>query len=363
MFDNLDLQTLNYKFTQFRFRTNRVERYRVYRKLQGMLAMNESLGRSLERLWYNVTDMGKYPDRPTARALREWLNKDRAGASMAEAMTGWVPMNELFMIRAGEESGAVARSLGVILDMGTTGKEMKSAIINAMAYPLFMIFLLGCVLWMFGVNMIGPMKQFAPPEVMEGMSGLVFVSDAVDNYGVLIILVFVGIISLIGFTLPYWDGPARVKLDAYPPWAWYRIWQGSAFLLSMAALLNANVPLKRALEVLEEQANPWLKRRIFEAREEVLRGRNLGEALRATHLNFPDPQVALDLEILAERADVADVMKAVTDDWLEEQIGKLKAQAQVTRFFGLIAVGGVIGWAMLSILSVTTNMSSSGGLG
>ncbi|MGE3769673.1 MAG: type II secretion system F family protein [Bdellovibrionales bacterium] len=355
-----DLDDLKYKVTQLRFKSNRSERFRVYRKLQGMLAMNESLGRSLERLWYNVTDMGKYPDRPTARALREWLNKDRAGASLAEAMDGWVPMNELFMIRAGEESGAVARSLSVILEMGTTGKEMKQAIMQAVSYPIFMMLLLMAVLWMFGVNMIAPMKEFAPPEVVASMSGMVFVSDFIDSFGILVLLLFAGIIATIGLTLPYFDGALRIKLDAYPPWSWYRIWQGSAFLLSLSALLNANVPLKRGLEVLEEQATPWLKERIFLARQEVLRGRNLGEALRATHMNFPDPQVALDLEILAERADVADVMKSVTHDWMGEQIERLKRQAEVVRFFGLIAVGAVIAWAMLSIVGVTTQISNAG---
>jgi type II secretory pathway component PulF len=358
MIENFD--ELQYKITQLRFKTNRNERFRVYRKLQGMLAMNESLSRSLERLWYNVTDMGKYPDKPTARALREWLNRDRAGASMAEAMEGWIPMNELFMIRAGEESGAVARSLGVILEMGTSGKQMKQAIMQAVSYPLFMILLLGAVLWMFGVNMIAPMKEFAPPSVMQSISGLVAVSDYIDGYGILTVFALVGVVLFVGLTMPYFDGPFRVKLDGYAPWSWYRIWQGSAFLLSLSALLNANVPLKRALEVLEEQSTPWLKERIFLARQEVLRGRNLGEALRATHMNFPDPQVALDLEILAERADVADVMRQITDDWMTEQIESLRRQATAVRFFGLIAVGSVIAWAMLSVIGMTTQISSSG---
>jgi len=359
----MDMNQIKYKIVQLRIRTNQRERFRIYRKLQGMLAMNESLSRSLERLWYNVTDMGKYPERPVARALREWLNRDRAGASMAEAMEGWVPMNELFMIRAGEESGAVARALGVILGMGETGKAMKQAITQAVSYPLFMLVLIGVVLWMFGVNMIGPMKQFASPKIMEGMAGLVFVSDMIDNYGILMVLALVGIVVGLGLSMPVFDGPLRVKLDAYPPWSWYRIWQGSAFLLSLSSLLNANVPLKRAIEVLEQQATPWLKERLFLARQEVLRGRNLGEALRATRMNFPDPQVALDLEILAERADVADVMKQITADWMEEQIEKLRRQAQVTRFFGLIAVGSIIAWAMLSIIGVTTQISSSGSMG
>lgn len=359
MFD-IDMETLNYKFAQLQFRASRKTRFRIYRKLQGMLAMNESLSRSLERLWYNVTDMGKYPDRPAARALRDWLNKDRQGSSLSEAMAGWVPINELFMIRAGEESGTVARSFSVILEMGQSGKAMKEAILQAVSYPLFMLCLTGGVLWMFGVRMIAPMKQFAPPQVMASMSGLVSVSDFVESYGILVIALVFGIIAAISLTMPIWRGDLRIRFDMVPPWSWYRIWQGSAFLLSLSALLNASVPLKRALEVLEDQSGPWLKERIFATRQEVLRGRNLGEALRAVKMNFPDPQVALDLEILAERADVAETMEAITAEWMEEQVSRLQVQAQITRFFGMAAVAAIIAWAMLSIVNVSTQMSNGG---
>lgn len=356
----MDVRELKFKIAQWTLLFNRKERFRVYRKLQGMLAMNESLGRSLERLWYNVSDMGKYPDKAIARALRDWLNKDRMGISLSESMQGWVPTNELFMIRAGEESGSVGESFGVILQMGDRGKAMKQAISQAITYPLFMLLLIGAVLWMFGVNMIAPMKQFAPPQVMASMSGLVMTSDFIEHYGILVIFLFAGIIGGIAFTMPIWVGDLRIKFDMYPPWSWYRIWQGSAFMLSLSALLSASVPLKRALEVLEGQSGPWLKERIFAARQEVMRGRNLGEALRAVQMNFPDPQVALDLEILAERSDVAETMSAITDEWMEEQIEKLGKQAQIVRFIGMGAVGGIIAWAMLSIVNVSTEMSNGG---
>ena len=356
----MDFADLSYKIAKLRVRTNRKERFRLYRKLQGMLAMNESLGRSLERLWYNVTDMGKNPQKPIARAIRDWLNKDRQGSSLSEAMAGWVPTNELFMIRAGEESGTVAKSFGVILGLGDSGKQMKQAISQAISYPLFMLALIGGVLWMFGVKMLAPMKQFAPPRVMESMAGLVMVSDFVQNDGIIVLILFGLIAALISSTMPVWKGELRVKFDMYPPWSWYRIWQGSAFLLSLSALLAASVPLKRALEVLEEQSGPWLKERVYSTRQEVLRGRNLGEALRAVKMNFPDPQVALDLEILAERADVAETMQAITDEWMEDQIAALQKQAQVVRFVGMASVAAIIAWAMLSIVNVSTQMSSGG---
>ncbi|MDD5587238.1 MAG: type II secretion system F family protein, partial [Alphaproteobacteria bacterium] len=161
-------------------------------------------------------------------------------------------------------------------------------------------------------------------------------------------------------TLPVWRGPMRVKFDMFPPWSWYRVLQGSSFLLGLSALLGAQVPLKRALEILEEQATPWLKERIYAARQEVLRGRNLGEALRYGRYNFPDPSVAIDLEILSERADVGSVIEDVTQEWIRDQIDILKAQAGVARNLGLVAVGGTIAWSMQSVFNVVTAVSGGG---
>jgi type II secretory pathway component PulF len=146
----------------------------------------------------------------------------------------------------------------------------------------------------------------------------------------------------------------------YPPWSWYRILQGSGFLLGLSALLGAQVPLKRALEILEEQGNPWIRERINSARQEVLRGRNLGEALRAGKYNFPDPGVAIDLEILSERADVGSVIEQVTEEWINDQIDQLKIQAILTRNIGLAVVGGVIAWVMISIFSVVGELARGG---
>jgi type II secretory pathway component PulF len=150
----------------------------------------------------------------------------------------------------------------------------------------------------------------------------------------------------------------RAKFDLFPPYSWYRIWQGSAFLLSMSALLSSQVPLRKCFEILLQGASPWLEERMESARQEILRGRNLGEALRLGGLNFPDPQLARDLEILAERADVARTLEVLAKEWLEEQTRNLNSQAALVRTIGMGIVGGFIGWAMLSIVSISQSMAS-----
>ncbi len=357
------LANFQVQFAKFVFKNGNKERFRIYRKLQGMLSMNEALSRALERLWYNVSDTGKKPDRPAAMALQEWLRRDRAGDSLSEAMSEWVPPAELYMIRAGEESGSVATSLKAIQSVGERGKEMRKAVIYAVSYPFFMMMILAGILYIFGVNLIANMREVAPPEVMANMAGLAALSDFVMEWGILLLVGIVLVVGTISVSLPFFCGPIRSTLDKFPPWAWYRVWQGSSFLLGLSSLLAAQVPLKRAIEILEEQSQPWLRERLFSARQEVLRGRNLGEALRAGNYGFPDPRVALDLEILSERADVGNIIEQVTDEWMEEQVEVLKAQAAAARTIGLGLVGAFIGWAFYSIFQITTSLSQSGGGG
>lgn len=359
--ESLNMEDLNEWWAKFSFRNSRKDRFRVYRKMQGMLSMNEALSRCLDRLHQNASEMGKHPERPAAQALRSWFLSDRLGKGLAESMEGWVPSAELYMIRAGEESGTTAKALGSIQAMGERSKEMRAAVMHAVAYPVAMLILVSFVLYTFGVNMIQNMKQTAPPKVMAAIGSVADVSDFIADWGVWIIVFFIALFFLISTTLPFWRGHLRSKMDMYPPWSWYRVLQGSSFLLGMSALLGAQVPLKRSLEILEEQANPWLRERIGSARAEVLRGRNLGEALRTGRFNFPDPGVAIDLEILSERADVGSVIEQVTNEWIRDQIDDLKAQSVVARNVGLTIVGGVIGWVMTSVMAVVTQVANGGG--
>jgi type II secretory pathway component PulF len=354
------LDNLERRITQFQFRFGRKHRFRIYRKLEGMLRMNEALSRALDRLYLNSSEMGKYPRRPPAVALREWFLKDRAGVTLSESMEGWVPTGELYMIRAGEESGTLPKSLAAIQAVGEKARQMREAVMYAVGYPAFMIVLLSFVLYMFGVQLIDNMRKTAPKNVMAAMGGVADVSDFIKDWGIWVLVGIVLLSIVIAATLPYWRGPLRSKFDMFPPWSWYRVLQGSGFLLGLSALLGAQVPLKRSLEILEEQGNPWIRERINSARQEVLRGRNLGEALRIGKYNFPDPGVAVDLEILSERADVGSVIEQVTEEWIRDQIDIMRTQAVIARNIGLACVGGVIAWTMMSIFAVVGELSKGG---
>src|SRR3984885_9528543 len=203
----MNSEDLTRRFTMFQFRFGRKHRYRIYRKLEGMLRMNEALSRALDRLYLNASEMGKHPNRPSAIALREWFLKDRAGVSFAEAVEGWVPTGELYMIRAGEESGTLAKSLRYIQEMGEKARQMREAVTYAVGYPVFMFILVGFVLWTFGVNLIQNMRKSAPKNVMAAMGGVATVSDFINDWGITLIIAIIALCIFIAATLPHWRGP------------------------------------------------------------------------------------------------------------------------------------------------------------
>lgn len=355
------LDKFQYEFNKRSYKGNLKAHMRMYRKLSGMLNMNESLPRSLERLWVVSSLNGKKPNAPEAVALKEWREKLQTGINLSEAMEGWVADRHLMLIRAGEESGALARGFQSIEFIEKSTARMSKAITGAINYPVFIFVLLFGVLWMFGLNLVDPMRKYAPDNIKEKIKDLAAVTDFVQQYGLYVFL-FVGIVVFIVIqSLPRWTGSIRVKFDRYPPYSWYRLWTGSAFLMSLSALLSAQTPLSRALTILESKSTPWLRQRIFSARQEVMRGKNLGEALQADNYGFPDDSIIMDMVILSERSDVANVLDMVSREWLDEQILLLEAQSGVVRSFGMALVGGVIGWAFSSILGIAQGTADGGG--
>lgn len=353
MFDDFSM-----KMAQFKMRSGKKRRFRIYRKLQGMMEMNEPLPTALDRLWRNVSEDGTRPNRPDAMGVQQWLERSRQGMTLADMLEGWVPAREHMLMRAGEESGNVAKAITSIMAVDEAAEKMRRAIMSAITYPVFIFMLLSGVLWMFGVNLIEPLRKNSPPEVFANMAGIAAVSDFIRQSGFFTLCCIGGLVVLIIFSLSRWRGRIRAKFDMYPPYAWYRIWQGSAFLLSMSALLSAQVPLRKCFEILLNSNNKWLNERLESARQEILRGRNLGEALRAQGLNFPDPALARDLEILSERVDVARTMEILARDWLEEQTRALNGQAAIVRTIGMGLVGGFIAWAMMSIVGISQSIAS-----
>lgn len=352
---------ISYEIAKFQFRNNLKMLLRLYRKIAGMLRSNESLPKVLERIWISASYNGQKPKAPQAVALREWRSALQRGLNLTDAMEGWVPTRHLMVLKAGEESGALAKGMESIEEIESSAKKMKGAISKAINYPLFLFFLLYAILWGLGAQLVKSIREFAPEGVKAKIKDLGDVTDFVMNDGHYVIMVIAIFLGILVWSMPRWVGPLRKRVDTWIPYSWYRIWNGSSFLMGLSALLEAQTPLSRALSILEAQSSPWMRERISATREEVMRGKNLGEALQAAGYDFPDKLIVFDMIILAERADVAKMLEMVSREWMEDQLELLEVQGAIVKNFFLVMLAGIIAWAFGSIMSIAQGVSSNGG--
>jgi len=137
------------------------------------------------------------------------------------------------------------------------------------------------------------------------------------------------------------------------PYNIYRLWQGSAFLLSVASLMSAGVKLDEvSLRRLGRKTSPYLKQRIVAVERQMMAGMNLGEALYRIGYKFPDEDIVDDILIYAKLKGFDKSIYRITNRWIEDLIENITALMKGVNTFMLFAVAIVIGGLITSFYDI-----------
>ena len=354
---------LNLWYAKFTVRMFTSDRLAFYKKLRALLKNRFSLMDALDRMYQIASKDGKSPDDTMAIAIADWMRKIQNGDSFSVALRGWAPSTELLMLSVGDVANleeAIANTIKVVEGMN----RMKGPVINAVAYPMFLICMVILLIWGVGVYMVPPMVDAVPGLIWTGLAGsLVGLSSFVDNHPILLFATLPVIFTIIIWTFPRWRAGWRPYFDKAPPWSIYRIFIGVGWLLSLAALVKAGTPVSKALRSLRSDASPYLLYRIDRALIYVNNGDNLGDALYKTGLGFPDEVVVGDLRIYAELDNFPEALEHLSDDWLESSVADIEQKAAVLNGIAILAIATVIAWVVMGTFAMQDQMVSGMGLG
>lgn len=354
---------LNTMYAKFMVRLYTSDRLAFYKKLRALLKNRFSLMDALDRMYQIASKDGKSPDDTMAIAIAAWMRSIQNGDSFSVALRGWAPSTELLMLSVGDIANleeAIANTIKVVEGMN----RMKAPVINAVAYPMFLICMVIFLIWGVGAFMVPPMVDAVPGLIWTGLAGsLVSLADFVDNHPILLFATLPVIFTIIIWTFPRWQKGLRPKFDKAPPWSIYRIFIGVGWLLSLAALVKAGTPVSKALRSLRGDASPYLLYRIDRALVYVNNGDNLGDALYKTGLGFPDEEVVGDLRIYAELDNFPEALEHLSDDWLESSVQDIEQKAAVLNGIAILAIASVIAWVVMGTFAMQDQMVSGMGLG
>ena len=223
------------------------------------------------------------------------------GTSLGEAMKkhrAAFPDFVISLIEAGEEGSFVEEVLSRLAALTQHQTELKGQVLGAMAYPAFLL--------LFGAATVVAMLVYFVPQfqpIFDRMiangglpaptSALLFLSDFLKSYGLLLIVALVGLVWLFRRWVTSADGrrtwhrlllwERKIGKVGIGPGVLFRPLATSRVCRVLGTMLGHGVPLLRALQIARGAAgNVVMGEAIARASEEVTGGRGLAAPLRSS---------------------------------------------------------------------------------
>ncbi|NOY28618.1 MAG: type II secretion system F family protein [Planctomycetes bacterium] len=293
-----------------------------YVQLAALLRSGVPLLRSLEVL-------GRQTSNPAlSHTIDDLHNRITEGQSLAEAMARHPKAFDelaISIVRAGGEGGFMEEALERVAKFTDQQAEMKSRVMGAMAYPIFLL--------VFSVVIVSVLIIFFVPKFESLFSRLREVgelplltdwllgfSDAVIRYGIFIALGIGGLVMLLRAQLSTESG--RWFLDHWKlriPQAGtiYRNLAVSRFCRVLGTLLHGGVPIVLALKISSDSTgNRVLAKAINDAAENITAGQSLAAPLMASG-HFPSD--VIEMIGVAEQSNTLETVLTDVADTLERQ--------------------------------------------
>ena len=290
----------------------------------------------------------------------------KEGKSLAEAMeTRPDVFSKMYIniVRAGEEGGILHQLLPDLADFLETNAKNRQAIISAMIYPIVLL-ITGIIsvflLLAFVVPQFAVMFEDAGTQIPASAAFLLAVSSFIQSYGYLFIVFIVGIVA-------WWrwldqDPQRKLRKDQFllstPLLGALLLYKDCAvFARTLGALLEAGIPLIRALRVSREVvSNTDIARHLRQGEDDVRSGSGLGISLEKTN-RFPTllHQLITVGEESGRTGSILLKTAASFDTSVKNQMSSLVSALQpaLILFLG-IAVGGITITMLSAVFSMNT---------
>jgi general secretion pathway protein F/type IV pilus assembly protein PilC len=258
-----------------------------YSQLADLLRSGVPLLRSLDILERMGSQVG------LQTAVRDVRTQVADGTPLAQAMARHPRVfNELAisMVRAGQEGGFLEDVLKRVADFTEHAEDLKSKVIGAMAYPVFLAvvgFIVLNVLIIFFVPRFEPIfKRLEEKGELPTLTiGLIGVSHFMQNYGIFLLMGVVGLFFLYRRWARTPNGRYRsdlIKLKIPAAGKLFLSLGLSRFTRILGTLLHNGIPILRSLEIAKDSTgNRVLSVAIERSAENITAGAKLATPLAA----------------------------------------------------------------------------------
>ena len=338
------------------------ERLRVWRKLSAQIGYNFSLLQSLQILRNRALARRS----PLASMYDVIITRMHEGKALGEALDGFIPPSESLLISSGQHTASLDQSLSLCCELIEAQIKIKNSIVSALAYPALLFSMFCALLAAVSFYVLPSIGEIVDPDSLEGAARTFFAVAAFVASPVgmsLFVLFVVGVLCALA-ALPYWTGNYRLKVEACPPFSFYRLVIGSVWLYTVATLMRSGMQLNHVLEAQIRNPNlqPYLRERVEAVRQEVAMGKGFGQSLADTGMSFPDAELVDDLCVYSALPKFHEHMQTMAHEWLQEGTNIISRQSHILNAILILFITVLLAGVALSIGSLQQQLSTSTGV-
>ncbi len=346
-------------YSRIVFKSNTEKRMRIYRKLSSLLRNDFTLMEALSRIERIESVEGRKPNEPFAIVMRAWQKNLERGLSFSDATKSWVPTNETMLLTLGDVS-KLSVALENITRIIEGTQKIKSAMLSAVTYPVFLLGLTFGIIIMVGLYLVPPLAEAAGNNIVwrGSAASLVWVAEFSKTYWIPFLIGFIGLISIVWGSLGSWTGGLRVMFDKLPPWNMYKIQISVGWLMSLSSMVASGASLPLAMKMLADNSNAYLNKILMETLNYISNGSNLGAALAQTGRDFPNTEIIGDLSIYADMNEFDVNLSKIANDYLDESVRRMQAISSSLNTLGILLVSVIIGWVVFGTFQMQDQITA-----
>lgn len=304
------------------------------------------------------------PSKETQSALTRVRDEVSGGKKLYESMREHLSLDEstIGLIMVGEESGNLDEVFDRIADLREREIEILRRITNALVYPIIMLLV--------GIGVVSFLLTFVVPRIVSLFkeSGatlplitriLLAITGFLTENGLYILSLILALL----LSLRIFGRNERLKrridhLKLKFPFLSrvHRLYNLFLFCETLSAMLKSGMSIIRALDIAKGVFNNSLfKEAIERAIEEIKEGKKLALSLRESGL-FPPDMVYL-IVLGEESGELERSLKHLADGYNRELSSALAKMTSAFEPLMILALGGVVGFIVISILLPIFEMS------
>jgi type II secretory pathway component PulF len=346
------------KFARFQFSHGMDARRRLWIKLAKLLGNGVPILDALKSMYDRRIEAGRVKD-PVTIAIAAWIDGIRNGHRLAAAVEGWVPHDEQMLINAGEQSGRLNDALMNVSEIMVAKAKIRKALIGGLAYPVVMFMIAMGVLIMFSYKIIPEFAKVVPDEKWHGSARIMIdFANFTRDWLVVIVLLIVMLIVALFMSFPRWSNGLRIKLDRFPPYNIYRMLQGSAWTISLAALVSAGMRVEAAVQQLSAGASDWLADRSRACLRGMRSGLMLGDALARSGYGFPDMEIIDDLGVYSRLSGIDQALSIIGKEWITASVENIQGMMKIIFGISVLVVGLIVAGMVGGLIGMELQMTS-----